>query len=125
MKIVIELPPVTKKNSQEIHINMRTGKRFIRPSKKYREYEEMAGWFIKCKNMNINKPVNIKCLFYMPNKRRVDLANLISGAMDLLVHYGVIEDDNSNIVVSNDGSRVFVDKEKPRTEIFIEEYNVS
>lgn len=120
MKIVIELPPVTKKNSQQILVNKITGRPFVMPSKKYKEYEEMAGWFIKCKNMNINKPVNIKCLFYMPNKRRVDLANLISGAMDLLVHYGVIEDDNSNIVVSNDGSRVYVDKEKPRTEIFIE-----
>lgn len=82
-----------------------------------------AGWYITGKyRKHINAPVNIKCVFYMPTKRKVDLANLISAAMDTLVHYGVIEDDNSDIVVSNDGSRVYYDKHEPRTEIFIEEY---
>lgn len=122
IKILIPLAPITKKNSQQILINRTTGKPFVMPSKKYKAYEEEAGWFIKCKNMKINTPVNIKCLFYMPTKRKVDLANLISAAMDLLVHYGVIVDDNSDIVVSNDGSRVYYSKENPRTEIFIENY---
>ena len=122
IKIIIPLSPITKKNSQQILINRTTGKPFVMPSKKYKGYEAEAGWFIKCKNMNINTPVNIKCLFYMPTKRKVDLANLISAAMDLLVHYRVVEDDNSDIVVSNDGSRVYHDKNNPRTEIFIENY---
>ncbi len=122
IKILILLAPITKKNSQQILINRTTGKPFVMPSKKFKEYQDEAGWFIKCKNMNINTPVNIKCLFYMPTKRKVDLANLISAAMDLLVHYGVIADDNSDIVVSNDGSRVYYSKENPRTEIFIENY---
>jgi hypothetical protein len=37
------------------------------------------------------------------------------------VKYGVIEDDNSNVVVSVDGSRVLYDKENPRTEVEITE----
>ena len=128
IKFTIPLTPVTKKNSQEIfYKNIRdkqTGliKRvpFISPSEQYKNYERQAGWYINRRYININVPVNIKCLFYMPTKRRVDLANLISAAMDILVHYNVIEDDNSNIVVSNDGSRVLYDKNNPRTEIYIE-----
>jgi hypothetical protein len=38
----------------------------------------------------------------------------------VLVKYGAIIDDNSLIVTSMDGSRVYYDKENPRTEIYIE-----
>ena len=57
----------------------------------------------------------------MPTRRRVDLCNLLEATCDLLVHHGVLEDDNSAVVVSHDGSRVLYDKEHPRTEVFIEE----
>ena len=55
----------------------------------------------------------------MPTKHRVDITNLHSALHDILVHYQVIEDDNSNIVKATDGSRVLYDKENPRTEIYI------
>ena len=61
----------------------------------------------------------------MQNKRKVDLTNLLSAAMDVLVKYNVIKDDNRDIAATNDGSMVLYDKEKPRTEIEItrlEEY---
>jgi hypothetical protein len=35
--------------------------------------------------------------------------------------YGIIEDDNSQIVAGHDGSRVRYDKNNPRTEIEITE----
>jgi hypothetical protein len=38
----------------------------------------------------------------------------------VLVKYGAIIDDNSLIVASMDGSRVYYDKDNPRTEIYIE-----
>lgn len=69
----------------------------------------------------INTPVNVKCLFYMPTARKVDLTNLLEAADDALVTAGVLADDNSKIVVSHDGSRVLLDKDKPRTEIYITE----
>lgn len=122
IKIIIPLSPVTKKNSQQILINKATGRPFVMPSKKYNDYEKNAGWYIKCKGANLSEPLNIKCLFYMPTHRKVDLSNLISAAMDLLVHYRVIEDDNSEIVCSNDGSRVLYDKDNPRTEITISKF---
>ena len=114
--------PATKKNSSQILINNKTGKRFVAPSKAYHEYEKVAGdYLVPLPTKPIDSHVNVKCVYYMPNKRRVDLANLISATCDILTHYGVIEDDNSNIVVSHDGSRVLYDKEHPRAEITISE----
>ena len=37
LEFTILLPPVTKKNSQQILVNKRTGKPFIMPSKKYKD----------------------------------------------------------------------------------------
>ena len=119
IELRIDLPPVTKKNSQQIIYAK--GRPMIIPSKKYKEYEKDAGFFINYKGEPIDYPVEVKCLYYMPTKRRVDMVNLIECSMDVLVKYGVLADDNSNIVVSHDGSRVFYDKENPRTEIYISE----
>jgi Holliday junction resolvase RusA-like endonuclease len=58
----------------------------------------------------------------MPTKRRVDLVNLQESTLDVLVAYGIIADDNSNIVASMDGSRVLYDKQSPRTEIYINKF---
>lgn len=57
---------------------------------------------------------------WFEQKRKVDLTNLLEAADDLLVLAGVLADDNSKIIVSHDGSRVLLDREKPRTEIFVE-----
>lgn len=118
MHITIPLPPVTKKNSQRI---VNVGKYHkVLPSKAYVEYEKEAGWYIP-KGAMINCPVEVKCLFYMPTKRRVDLTNLLEAIDDILVKYGVLEDDNFNIIASHDGSRVLYDRENPRTEVEIAE----
>ena len=121
----IPLPPVTKKNSaQVVHTGQKCpvckrGKNVrLLPSKQYREYEEAALWCLQRKEP-ITEPVNVRCLFYMPTARRVDLVNLLEAACDVLVAAGVLADDNSDIVHSHDGSRVFIDRENPRTEIYI------
>lgn len=120
LKYVIKLPPVSKKNSQQILTNPKTKRPFIMPSKKYKEYEAQAGWFLRPRPPRpISCPVNVKCLFYMQTRRAVDLNNLLEAATDVMVHAGIIEDDNCRIVVSHDGSRVFYDKINPRTEIYI------
>lgn len=124
----IPLPPVTKKNSaQVVHTGQkcpvcRRGKNVrLLPSKAYREYEEAARWFLK-RERPINTPVNVQCLFYMPTKRTVDKSNLEESCHDLLVAVGVLADDNRDIIASTDGSRVLYDKENPRTEIYITDY---
>lgn len=117
IKFTIYLEPRTKKNSSQIIINPRTNRPMIIPSKKYKEYEEEAGWFVKA--TGIDYPVNVKCLFYMKTRRKVDLSNLISAISDVLVKYGVITDDNSSIIAGYDGSRVLYDKANARTEVTI------
>lgn len=112
MKLVIFGEPATKKNSQRI-IRLGNGRRIIKPSAKFEEYQEMAGPYIR--------PVNVKCVYFMPTRRRVDLVNLLEATCDILVHYRVLSDDNSKIVVSHDGSRVLYDKERPRAKIDITE----
>lgn len=93
----------------------------ILPSAKYRAYERDAGWWIKHKGLQIDYPVNVKAVYYMPTRGRVDLTNLHEALHDVLVHYGVLADDNSSIVASTDGSRVEYDKDRPRTEVWITE----
>lgn len=117
IRFTINLPPITKKNHGRIVRNRRTGKPLMLPSEQYEAYEKNAGWFLK--PMGIDYPVNVKCLYFMPTRRRVDLVNLLECTDDVLVKYGVIKDDNSTIVVSHDGSRVLYDKDRPRTEIII------
>lgn len=118
---VIPLAPVTKKNSQTIAVNRKTGKPFVLPSKKYKEYEYAAGYFLKAGTDARQYPVNVKCLFYMPTRRRVDLTNLLEAIDDILTRYGVVPDDNSNFIAGHDGSRVLYDHDNPRTEITITE----
>lgn len=117
----IPLPPITKKNSQQILTNRRTGRPFIAPSKPYKQYEQKA---IKLLSNKPKAPVQAPCrvvtLFYMPTRRRVDLTNLMEAAHDVLVAAGILADDNNTIIASVDGSRVLYDKENPRTEIIIQ-----
>ena len=120
IKYTIKLPPITKKNSQQILTNPKTGRPFIMPSQKYKQYESEAGWFLKPRPPRpIECSLNIKCLFYLPTRRRTDLTNLLEAVDDLLVHAGIIADDHYGIVTAHDGSRCYVDKEAPRTEIII------
>ena len=64
--------------------------------------------------------MSVQCLYYMPDRRRVDLTNLLEATDDILVRAGVLADDCAAIVASHDGSRVLMDKARPRVEIRIE-----
>lgn len=120
IKYVIKIPPITKKNSQQIMKNSKTGRPFIMPSKKYKEYERDAAWFLTPRPPRpIECSLNIKCLFYLPTRRRTDITNLLEAVDDLLVSAGIIADDHYGIVTGHDGSRCFWDKDNPRTEIII------
>lgn len=120
MRFVIELIPRTKKNSQRIFRGS-NGRVFIAPSKAYKDYEKEAGYFLRRPENPIDYPVNVRALFYMPTRRRVDLVNLQEALCDVLVAHRIIADDNYRIVASMDGSRVMYDKYNPRTEVEITE----
>lgn len=122
LAFTIPLNPVTKKNSGQI---IKVGKypKLI-PSKTYLKYEQDCKYFIKGKQLMITMPVEVTCKFYMKTRRKVDLTNLLNAIDDVLVKYGVIADDNSNIIVSHDGSRVYYDKINPRTEVDIHAFDM-
>ncbi|MBR4152061.1 MAG: RusA family crossover junction endodeoxyribonuclease [Selenomonadaceae bacterium] len=114
----IPLAPISKKNSQQIFVNRQTGKPFIMPSKKYKQYEAAAVWYIP-RGKRIDFAVNVKALFYMETRRRVDLTNLLEALDDALVKAGLLADDCCTVIQSHDGSRVLYDKQNPRTEVYI------
>lgn len=123
-KINIVLPLLTrpKKNSQNIIWNKNTGKPMIIQSKQFLEFEKMCKPFLaKYIDLKIDVPINLKCTFYVPDKRVRDLSNLLNSIQDILVKYRILIDDNYNIIQSVDGSRVIYVKGKEMTIIEIEE----
>ena len=122
-QITLAVTPRTKKNSQRMVQSKTTKRWFPIPSDAYKKYEKDCLQILRLAGPvePISSKVNVRCWFYMPTTRPCDLTNLLEAVDDILVKGMVIADDNYNIVAGHDGSRVFVDKENPRTEILIEE----
>ena len=116
LTFTIPITHVTKKNHQQI-VKVK-GRYIVIPSKQYKEYEKTTKKFIPA--TEISQRINVKALYYMPTRRRVDLTNLNEALHDCLVKHRCIMDDNSNIIFGTDGSRVLYDKDFPRTEVYIE-----
>ena len=89
------------------------------PSKEFADYQELCLRQIKTPQMAISEAVNVKAVYYMPNRRRVDLVNLLEATCDILVKAGVLADDCAAVVAGHDGSRVLLDRQRPRVEIEI------
>ena len=120
MKILIPLEARTKKNSMRL-VRV-TGRLIPIPSKQYRQFEAKCLDYLEPYiGKMIDYPVNVCCLFYMKTRRKVDLTNLLEAVDDVLVRHAVLADDNSQIVMGHDGSRVYHDKDNPRIEIEIME----
>lgn len=122
--ILIPIQPYTKKNSQRIFQRKKTDTNgvvkkvpFISPSEQYKRYEQDCMLFMR--PLGIEYPVNIQAHFYMNSRRRVDLTRLNEALHDALVHNGLLLEDNCKVIVSTDGSRVYYDKDNPRTEVLI------
>jgi len=115
--------PATKKNSMRIiDVKGKGGKKFkkLLPSQAFEDYEaDCLRQITGDKKLDIDSPVNVKCLYYMQTRRAVDLSNLVEASHDILVKAGVLRDDNRNVIASTDGSRVYWDKRNPRVEITI------
>ena len=119
-RLVLHGSPRTKKNSGRI-INA-GGRPRLLPSKQYAEYEQLCLVQIMQQRRawaGVAGPVNLRCVYYMETRRRVDLVNLLEATCDILVAGGVLPDDNAGVIVSVDGSRVRYDKGNPRVEIEI------
>lgn len=119
VKLILRGAPVTKKNSQRI-LRTGSGRPFIQPSAQYKRYEaDCLRQIPRPFCQQIDTPVNVQCVFYMPTRRRCDLVNLLESVCDILVRAGVLADDNCRVVAAHDGSCVRLDRENPRVEIDI------
>lgn len=124
LKIIIPGDPVTKKNHGRIvQKKFANGKRLpiMLPSKPYIEYEKKCKQYIPTLRQlsPIDYPITLQCHYYLETRRKCDLTNLLQATCDILVKYGILEDDNYSIVASFDGTRAYYDKENPRVEIEI------
>ena len=120
MKIIIPINPRSKKNSQEIVFNKRTGRRMVIQNKKYTEFEKECKKYIPIlREPPINYPINLQCKFYVCDARKRDIANYIEAIQDILVKYRLLEDDNYKIISSLNGCSMEIDRENPRCEIYI------
>ena len=127
IKYTIKGDPRTKKNHQKIAgagkicpVCKKREKQWIKQSDAHDDYAELARWQLRpIPRRPIESMVNVKCLFYMKTRRRVDQLNLLATIDDLLVEMKILKDDNSRIVAGHDGSRVLYDPANPRTEIII------
>lgn len=127
--IVIPIRPTTKKNSSQLITNQK-GRPILIPSKLYRQYVDDVSRLGKsiwkeppAIMLPMDRPLTIKAIYYRKDHRRCDITNLESALMDVLVSLKIIADDNYKIVCNTDGSRVKVDKENPRTELWIYAWN--
>lgn len=117
INFTVPIKPCIKKNCQQIIYNKKYKRYMIIQGPKYLQYEKDCKPYIP--KLEIDYPVNVKAIFYMPSRRRVDLSNLLESIHDVMTKYNCIKDDNCNIIYSVDGSCVKYDKDNPRTEIEI------
>lgn len=117
LEFTIPINPQTKKNHSQI-ISVGGRPRLI-PSKQYIQYEKDCAPFIPRLPKPIDYPVTVEAHFYKNNRRAYDLVNALQALLDILVKYGVLADDNMQVVFSVDGSRAGYDKTAPRTEVVI------
>lgn len=121
MEFTLPVKPRTKKNSSSF-VTLRTGRTILLPSKAYREFEKevitnIEGMFGNLEP--IDKPINLCCVFYKEKNYKSDLVGYLQAIQDALVKAKFLLDDNSNIVVSTDGSRIELDRTNPRIDVKI------
>lgn len=83
------------------------------------QFEKDCKPYLKDYKYKIDYPINLKCTFYVPDRRRRDIVNLLNAIQDILVKYEVLVDDNSTIVAGVDGSRIVYEKDRQETIIEI------
>ena len=129
-KYVIPLDPRTKKNHQMIvgtgarcPVCKKPARQFIRQGKANTEYAFRAVQYLQPKpEAPITAPVKLVYRLFMKTRRKVDDLNLYAALDDILVTSRILADDNISIIRSRDGSGVFYDRENPRAEVYIYEY---
>lgn len=123
MLFVINGRPVTKKNSQRI-MRGKNGQPFVAQSVNAKTWEENAIIQLRTQLYHARQrgpvaaplgiPVNLRALVYR-ERATGDLGNFLSAVCDALERAGVVTNDR--LILGFDGSRLRIDRERPRVEI--------
>lgn len=110
--------PRTKKNSQRIIVI--GGKRAVLQSRQYLCWEAPAVFQLQAQRHGLTWkcPVNMRAIVYR-DRAVGDLLNYLAAISDVLEKAGVVANDR--LIVSLDGSRMLVDRQRPRVEIELTE----
>jgi len=113
MNITLLSQVPSQKNSKIVGTNRFTGKTFVTSNRIVKDWQEEAAWQLKAEALVIPGKVVIDYTFYMKDKRRRDLDNMVATVNDALVKAGVIEDDSWQLLEIG-GARGEYDKLNPR-----------
>ncbi len=119
LNIIIPINPRSKKNSQQIIFNKKTKRAMVVQNKNYTQFEKDCKPFIPKLDKPIDFPINLCCKFYVCDARKRDIANYLEAIQDILVKYGVLADDNYNIVASLNGCSMEINRDYPHCDIII------
>ncbi len=129
MRFTIEGQPASKKNS--LRAFQVRGRQVVMQSKQSTAWEKtaieqlLAGKFKYRNDPNCHRAEqrwNLRALFYRTHEAPGDLGNFLASACDALERAGVVENDR--YIAGFDGSRMLVDKARPRVEIELTEMEV-
>lgn len=120
MNLVILGRPASKKNSMRI-VRVR-GRPLVIQSSAYLGWASIAIPQLRAQwarsyaaSGPIGYPVNLRAIVYRARAGRADLLNFLASVSDVLEEAGVLVDDK--LVAGLDGSRLLVDRARPRVEI--------
>ena len=127
-KFIIDGQPMSKKRNYKI---IKIGRHYtLGLTTKYKHWEKGATDQLWAQRMTyqshmtgefrIRSDVEVTFEFFLKDKRRYDLSNLIQGPEDALVKAGILEDDS--LIQSVDRSRKYRDCDPPRIEIAIRSF---
>lgn len=122
LHLVLYGHPYTKKNAQRTIFHKYLKRNIVVYTANYTAWKNDCMKQLQYKpklKLEIDYPIILKLHFYVKDARLRDISNFYEGIQDFLVEAGVLKDDNYKIISGHDGSRMFIDKEHPRIELWI------
>lgn len=118
LNLTIYGQPRSKKNSMQAIC--KNGKPRLIQSALYLKYErEALRQLLRWGNYQFDSPVRVVCKYWVQDRRKRDLINLLAATHDILEKAAIIKDDS--LIKRVDGSEIVgVDKLNPRVEVRIE-----
>jgi crossover junction endodeoxyribonuclease RusA len=114
--LIIPGIPRAKKNNKRIF--KRGHRTIVLPSKKYENWVDTISYELKQrKPKEPFNEISLEYIFYVPDKRRRDVDNLVSGVLDILVDLEFLKDDDWKTITEQHVHPVEIDKENPHSEV--------